>query len=204
MHLADEPVARRRRGAELETAILDAAWQELTEVGYGALTLDSVAQRAGTSRPVIARRWATKPDLVRAAVEQTLRRERAPMPDTGSLRGDVVALLRRANHRRAGTFALLTSYLGNYFQETGTTPADLRASALADTRAPLDAVFERAVARGEADPARLTARVRSVPIDLFRHEALMTLAAVPDDVIDAIVDEVLLPLVAPRGDVSRP
>lgn len=191
-------MSRRRRGAELEAAILDAAWDELTELGYGALTLDSVAQRAGTSRPVIARRWATKPELALAAVSHALHREPAVVPDTGTLRGDVLALLRTANERRAGTFSLLSSYLGNYFQETGTTPADLRATVLGDAPSPLDEVLERAVARGEADPERLTPRVRLAPIDLFRHEALMTLAPVPEAVIEAIVDEVFLPLVTPR------
>lgn len=205
MHLDDAAVARRRRGSELEAAILGATWRELTEVGYAALTLDSVAQRAGTSRPVIARRWATKPDLVLAAVGHELLREATTAPDTGTLRGDLVALLQAANERRAGTFALLSSYLGNYFQETGTTPAELRVSVLGAPRtSPLDEVLDRAVARGEVDPARLTPRVRTLPIDLYRHEALMTLAPVPDDVIDAIVDEVFLPLVTPRGDVSRP
>jgi hypothetical protein len=124
-----------------------------------------------------------------------------PTPDTGSLRGDLVALMRGANDRRAGTFALLSSYLGNYFQETGTSPADLRATVLGDAPSPLDDVLERAVARGEADPARLTPRTRTLAIDLYRHEALMTLAPVPDAVIDAILDEVFLPLVRP---VSRP
>lgn len=45
----------RRRGTALEDAILDAAWADLTELGYADMTLESVAKRAGTSRPVLAR-----------------------------------------------------------------------------------------------------------------------------------------------------
>jgi hypothetical protein len=55
-----------------------------------------------------------------------------------------------------------------------------------------------AVERGEVDPAKLTPRVRSVALDLFRHELLMTHRAVPDDVLASIVDEIVLPLVRPR------
>ena len=68
MDLDEQPVARRRRGAELEQALLEATWAELTEVGYGALTFNAVAQRAGTSRTVVYRRWPTKRELTEATI----------------------------------------------------------------------------------------------------------------------------------------
>src|SRR5215472_19059285 len=85
----------RRRGSDLEDAILEAAWEELTAVGYAHLTIDAAAARAHTSKPVLYRRWPTRPELVLAAL-----RQRGPLlsgepPDTGSLRGDVLALLER-------------------------------------------------------------------------------------------------------------
>ena len=193
----EEPVARRRRGAVLEDALLEATWQELHDVGYAALTIDGVAQRAGTSRPVIYRRWATKADLVLAAVQRALHREAVEVPDTGSLRGDLLTLMRQANHRTAPSAALLAYYLGPYFQETGTTPRDLRASVLGHRTTSIDEVLDRAAERGEIDAARLSPRMRTLAFDLFRHEALMTLAPVPDEVIEGILDEVFLPLVSP-------
>src|SRR5580658_5732141 len=79
----------RRRGEALEAALLDAAWDELQLAGYQALTMEAVADRAGTSRAVLYRRWPKKAELVVAA----LRRHRpilsGDVPDTGSLRGDV-------------------------------------------------------------------------------------------------------------------
>ena len=54
------PVATRRRGATLERALLDAAWEELQESGYARLTMERVADRAGTSRAVIYRRWRNR------------------------------------------------------------------------------------------------------------------------------------------------
>jgi AcrR family transcriptional regulator len=194
----EETVVRRRRGAELEAALLDAAWQELRETGYAALTIDAVAQRAGTSRPVLYRRWATKTDLVRAAVEHALRREQRIAPDTGTLRGDLLALMHFANAGRVPAAAGLVYHLGSYFQETGTSPAALRLAVLGDRPSELDQILDRAIERGEIDAARLTPRRRTLAFDLFRHEALMTLAPVPDEVVHEIVDDIFMPLVAPR------
>lgn len=196
MNLASEPL-RRRRGAELEDALLAATWDELLDTGYAALTIDAVAQRAGTSRPVIYRRWPTKAELVRAAVDHRMLRDRPVPPDTGALRSDLIELMHFANQHRAGFTVLLAYYLGPYFQETGTSPADLRESAFQHRATATDLILDRAAARGELDPARLTPRIRSLPFDLYRHEALMTLKPVPDDVIEAIVDEIFLPLVQP-------
>jgi len=68
------PAARRRRGKELEDALLHAAWAELQENGYAGFTLEAVAERAGTSRPVLYRRWAGKDELVGAAIVHELSR----------------------------------------------------------------------------------------------------------------------------------
>lgn len=194
MDLETDAPVRRRRGAELEAALLDATWTELVEVGYGALTIDAVAQRAGTSRPVVYRRWATKPELVLAAVVHVARRDAMAVPDTGSLREDMLTVLRRANAKRIGFTALLTFYLGGYFQETGTSPADLRAVVIGGRASAVDVIIDRAIERGEVTPDRMTTRVRNVAFDLYRHEALMTLRPVPDATIVDIVDSVFLPL----------
>jgi AcrR family transcriptional regulator len=199
MNLEAEHVARRRRGAELEEALLEATWAELTEVGYGALTFDAVAQRAGTSRTVVYRRWATKRELTEAAIAFVGRRDRAQAPDTGSLREDMLAVMRQTNDKRIGLMALTTAFLGGYFQETGTTPYDLRRLVLDDGPTAIDVVIDQAVERGEVDRARLTARVVNVAFDLFRGEALMRLGQVPDEVMESIVDEIFLPLATGRS-----
>jgi AcrR family transcriptional regulator len=198
MDLEEHPAARRRRGVELESALLDATWAELVEVGYGALTFDAVAQRAGTSRPVVYRRWATKPELVRAAVARVARRDAIATPDTGSLRGDMVAIMRFANQKRIGFTAFFVAYLGGYFLETGTSPADLREVIIGDRPSTVDIVIDRAIARGEVDAARMTPRVRTVAFDLYRHDALMTLKPLSDATITEIVDSIFLPLATGR------
>lgn len=186
---------RRRRGAALENALLDAAWDELVDSGYSALTIEAVAARAQTSRAVIYRRWPAKPDLVRAAVLHNAEKGRVAVPDTGSLRDDVVQLLRQANRSRARMAAAVAVQLAGYYAESGTSLADLRIVFLAGRTNVMNALVERAVNRGEVDPSHLTPRVVNVPFDLFRQELLMTLKPVPDEVIESIVDDVFIPLV---------
>jgi len=98
----------------LEDALLDAAWDQLVSGGYGVFTFEAVAERAGTSRPVIYRRWPNREALVVAAVERFFIRGSRPVPDTGSLRGDVIALLTQANETRAAAAAVISVQLGTY------------------------------------------------------------------------------------------
>ena len=194
MHLDGEKPQRRRRGEELEIALLEAAWAELAEHGYGALTFEAVAQRAGTSRTVVYRRWATKRELTEAAIGFVGRRDKATAPDTGSLREDMLTVLRHTNARRIGLMALMIAFLGGYFQETGTSPYDLRRLVLDDGPTVLDVVVEQAIERGEIPAGPLSSRVVNVAFDLFRHEALMRLGPVPDEILVSIVDEIFMPL----------
>src|SRR6202034_2971411 len=91
--------ATRRRGATLERALLDAAWEELQSSGYARLTMERVAERASTSRAVIYRRWPNRAALVIAAWRHRHPVVTGVLPDTGTLRGDVLAILRRASAR---------------------------------------------------------------------------------------------------------
>ncbi|MFD0264122.1 TetR/AcrR family transcriptional regulator [Kitasatospora indigofera] len=187
----------RRRGAALEKALLDAAWEELAETGYARFTMEAVARRAGTSPSVLYRRWSDRDDLVRAATVHVLREYRLDTPDTGSLRGDVLTLMREINATRVQFITVMGAHLAGYYRETGTSPGDLRDPLVTGRAKALDVLFDRAVERGEIKPEPLTERVRSLPFDLLRHEILMTFAPVPDHVLEEIVDTVFLPLVLP-------
>jgi AcrR family transcriptional regulator len=202
---AQEPAAgparsapQRRRGSALEAALLDAVWEEVVEKGYDRFTIESVAERARTSRDVIYRRWANKAELIQAAVARAGRQEQVVIPDTGTLRGDLIELLHQANRTRAHLGVQMILQLGGYHAETGAGIAELRNAFLSERGSAMHIILERAVARGEVDPAKLTPRVVAVPFDLYRQELLMTLKAVTDEATESIVDEVFLPLVATR------
>jgi AcrR family transcriptional regulator len=192
----DKPT--RRHGAELEAAILDAAWEQLVAEGYEHFTVDTVAARARTSKPVLYRRWKTREDLLRATARHRGAADAPAIPDTGTLRGDLLALLAHANTTRNPMAALMSSMLGSYYNQAGPTPAELREAFLSQrsSGSAVEQVINRAVERGEIDPDRLTPRIIDLPFDLFRNEMMMTLKPVPDHVLRQIVDDIFIPLVA--------
>jgi AcrR family transcriptional regulator len=187
------PASTRRRGSALEDALLDAAWDELREVGYAKLTMEGVAQRAGTSRPVLARRWPTRPQLVIAALRRHRPMISGEVPDTGNLRGDVLTVLRRISARFAEvgpeTFYGLA---GDYFADRALVP-DFQAQVLRTGNEVMAAILRRAAERGEARDD-IPPRVATLPIDLLRHELLLSLG--DEHAITEIVDQVFLPLVS--------
>jgi AcrR family transcriptional regulator len=195
MSLKTDAPVQRRRGEVLEKALLDAAWAELAESGYDDLTIDAVATRAGTSRAVLYRRWPSKQDLVLATLAQHVKTEFVAAPDTGSLRGDVLAVLKRANKVRVRLAMLLFTRLGGFYREANTNLAELAEFVHGGRYVVLDEIIKRAVARGEIQPGQVSERVARVPVDLFRYELMMTLQPVADEVIEEIVDDVFLPLV---------
>jgi AcrR family transcriptional regulator len=188
----------RRHGAELERAVLDAAWEQLIAEGYEHFTIDTVAARARTSKPVLYRRWKTREDLLRDAVRNRGAADPVAIPDTGTLRGDLLALLTQANTPRNPMAALVSSMLGSYYNQTGPTPAELREAFMSqrDSASAVEQIVNLAVERGEVDPARLTPRIINLPFDLFRNEWMMTLKLVPDHVLRQIVDDIFIPLVS--------
>jgi AcrR family transcriptional regulator len=197
VNLASPQPAHRRRGAALEGELLAAAWEVLRENGYAGFTLEAVAKQAGTSRPVIARRWTSRHDLVKAAIAHAAATRPVPVPDTGSLRGDLIAYMREINATRLDFAAMLGVQFGGYYQETGETLSDLIDVMLGGQGSVVHKIFAAATGRGEADPGRLTPRIRSLPVDLLRNEVLTTLQPMPDDDIDEIIDTIILPLVRP-------
>jgi AcrR family transcriptional regulator len=189
--------AQRRRGQELEDALLDAAWEELATTGYAGFTIESVAERAHTSRPVLYRRWPSRADLAIAAVMHRGLRDAVTVPDTGNVRDDLIGLLREATAKRVDVVVMFSIHMAAYFEETKSTLGELRERLMEGRPSGAATVLQRGVDRGEIDPAKLTPRIASVPFDLMRHELMMTLQPLSDETITEIVDEVFLPLVRP-------
>ena len=188
--------ATRRRGAELEAAVLEAGWDILSGRGYGALTYESLAQQAKTAKQVIYRRWPTKRELLFAILEHHGSRLPVVEVDTGSLRGDILTVMRNSNGRISDLTAIFSGLIGTHFDEVEATPRELRAALFGNRASAVEAALARAVARGEIGPGEIPPRVLAVQYDLYRHEAIMTLTSIPDEVLVDIVDSVWLPLVA--------
>ncbi len=194
----------RRRGAELEAAILDAGWRLLVDGGYEAFTFEGVAERARTGKPVLYRRWPTKQALLFAVLDHRVRAIEAPVPDTGSLREDVLTLMRSVNRGSDGPPLLLGLAVGTrYFDQTDTSPAELYDALLGGRRAAMETILRRAADRGEIPAEPLPDRVVTIPLDLLRNELIMTRRHPDDAALVDIVDTVFLPLVGARVDGGR-
>jgi len=175
----------------LEDALLQAAWQELSAVGYARLTMEGAAARAGTSKAVLYRRWPNRAELVLAAVRNRMPTMASEIPDTGTLRGDVLTVLRQLRHR---------------YREIGpdivhglmTERHELPATVWQVVPEVMMTILRRAEERGEVRLRKVTPRIAALPGDLIRHELLLAHAPVSDAVLAEIVDEVFLPLVTAR------
>ncbi|GAA5165703.1 MULTISPECIES: TetR/AcrR family transcriptional regulator [Amycolatopsis] len=187
---------QRRRGPALEAALLGAAWEELVEAGYAKLTMESVATRAGTGIAVLYRRWANKDELVLAALEHHRISHPVDLPDTGSLRDDLVTALTGMGRARAAFFAIaIATAFSGLLTGPGLTPGQVRDRILGEQRlSRVATLYQRAHDRGEIDLERVPPAVLALPFDLVRHDLLVDLEAVPPDRIRSIVDELFLPL----------
>jgi len=194
---ASEPVRRRRHGKQLESALLTAGWDELVEVGYAHLTMESIAVRARTSEAVLYRRWANKDQLVLAAIEHHRNANPVALPDTGALRSDLLAQLTAVSEALAGFFAIaVAAAFSGLLAGTGRTPSQVRDQIIDAQRLPrVRVIYQRAHDRGEIDLERIPSAVLAMPFDLVRHDLLMDLKPLRPARIQSIVDELFLPLV---------
>jgi AcrR family transcriptional regulator len=187
---------QRRRGEELEAALLGAAWDELVEAGFAKLTMESVAARAKTGVAVLYRRWPNKDDLTLAAIRHYRVVHPVEVPDTGSLRDDLVTLLQGFSNERTGFTVVMTAAFAGLLSSSGLTPAQVRARLIDSQPVSSHVIFTRAHERGELDLDTVPAAVLALPFDLMRHDLLMTLKPVPAHRIAEIVDVLFLPLLS--------
>lgn len=92
--MTEAPTRGRPRSPEAHRAILEATLELLVEGGFRALSMDAVAARAGVGKATIYRRWRSKTELVSASVK--LLNADIDLADTGTLRGDYLAIARQA------------------------------------------------------------------------------------------------------------
>lgn len=192
--------ATRRRGTELEAAIHRAVIDELTCQGYGGLTFEGVAAAAATSKAVLYRRWPTKAELILSAVVAT-NRPLLTVPDTGTLRGDLCALLAAGRSQFGERREVLLGLLADLDGEAADT---LRAMLFARSAELVQPIVDQAVVRGELGTTPIAPRALTVAVDLLRHETLLRGRLRASDIYD-LVDQCVLPLlVAASADVADP
>lgn len=191
--ITDHRTLPRRRGPVLEEAILDAALAELTEVGYPNLTMERVATRARASKASVYSRWPSRTELVMDVFYHLMPDPGSP-PDTGTLRGDLIASLRQTARLLAGPAGeAIRGLLGDVLPDTVRT-AELRRHSHQLGRQTMEEIAQRAVARGEITARAVTLPRLEVGPAMLRYHFLFQGPEVSDAVITALVDEVIVPL----------
>lgn len=134
---------------EVTAAITQAVLDELAEYGYGRLSMEAVAKRAAVSKSALYRRWPSKHHMVLAIVSE-LSVPLAEVPDTGSLHGDLHATLHAVAEWL--THPRISRILPDLIAEGARNQAlgqAIQTSIAAPRRARAEAMFRRAIQRGE-------------------------------------------------------
>jgi AcrR family transcriptional regulator len=191
----------RPRDPTRDAAILRAALEGLVEVGYDRLTMEDIAQRARAGKGALYRRWPSKAALVGDALV-AWREQLAPLevPDTGSLRGDLEAIVEAvpdfsaADRRMMGVI----SGVATAAARDPELEAAVREQVLSRPRGLLRQVLERARARGEIAAER---DLELVPDVLIGMNALRLILGQPPDraFVRRVFDEIIYPLVTSTG-----
>jgi AcrR family transcriptional regulator len=187
----------RRRGDELDTAIRSAVLRLLAEQGPAGVTMEAVAAEARTSKPVLYRRWPDRSSLLRDTLLQVATAA-IPHADAGSYRADMLAILRGWAELFTGVNApVLRAAIA-----AGTHDPELRAAFQNDVigwrKQEMAALLERGIQRGDVRPDVPVEIARELGQSVLWHRLLVTGDPITDDLIVTLVDDVLVPFVAPR------
>jgi AcrR family transcriptional regulator len=205
----------RKRDHTRDPEILAAALEVLAETGFDGMTIDMVATRAKAGKATLYRRWPSKNELVIDAVACMKQGDldRAKLPDTGTLRGDLVAMIKPRSiedgEKKMQIMAGLMSMLS-----TAPELADAANAALVKPRAEVNRfLIQRAIDRGEVAPECDIDTLCLVTPSMAAFRTLIERKPVDRDFLISLIDGVLLPALglipgepepAHRGKVQPP
>ena len=188
---AEEKAAPGRpRDPQVDEAILSATLELLAEEGYAHLTIERIAVRAGVGKASLYRRWPDRVSLVLDAVSRSP--ERPSVPDTGSLRGDMLVYLHtlvryRTLHSEAITAISSEALCNPSFGEA------FRAGMAEPSIAGLRMVVQRAVDRGEIPAGTDVTLLASLPPALLYAQRLFSGRLPDEQFVERIVDQFFSP-----------
>jgi AcrR family transcriptional regulator len=191
------PRSGRRRDHSRDPEILAAAIEVLAETGYDGMTIDMVAARAKAGKATLYRRWSSKAELVIDAVACMKRGDidLANLPDTGTLRGDLVAMIKphaiEDGERKLQIMAGLMSMLS---RDPGL--AEAVNAAIVEPRAAVNRVLmRRAADRGEISADCDIETLALIAPSMAAYRVLVLKKPVNREFLISLIDGVLLPAV---------
>lgn len=174
-----------------ERELLAVTLQLLQENGYEGLTVDQVAAAARASKSTVYRRWPTKAELVLAAFSEGVRQVTEP-PDTGSLRGDLIALGEMVSKQAREHAGTVRAVLG----ETSRNPAlnnALQTQLFDKRKALITRILEKAVDRGEIDAAAINHELWDLLPGYMIYRAVIQNRLPTSRTVHALVDDIIIP-----------
>lgn len=185
----------RRRDPGRDAAILDAAIEVLAESGYDGMTMNMVASRAKAGKATVYRRWSSKAELILEAVTH-LKRSQVDLerlPDTGTLRGDLLALFKpqsveEAEHKMRVMAGLASVLLQNPQLAEAGDAAIVQPWAIVNRM-----LIQRALERGEISPKADINALSQVLPSMAAYRALIQRKPFDLEFLTALIDGVLLP-----------
>ena len=195
------PAPGRKRDASRDDALCQAALELLAEVGYDRLTIDAVAARAGAGKATCYRRWAGKAELTVGAIGRM--KAQPELPDTGTLRGDLVELTCHFHDTEDAAFRTdVQAGLVSGLVRDAKLREVFAEQFIAPRKAVFRTVFQQAVERGEIAPVPNYELLSDVVPSMVFHRMIMTGKAPDPEFVQTIIDQIVLPLTAKNPNQS--
>ncbi len=184
-----------------ETELLAVTLQLLQQHGYNGLTVDAVALQAKASKATVYRRWPSKADLVLAAFIEGTRVAGLP-PNTGSLRGDLLALGTTVRRQACEHGSTMRAVL-NEMSHSPRLREAMQHEFIDQRRLVMASVLAEALARNEIDASAINDEIYDLLPGYLVFRSLVSPRPPTDETVRILVDDVLLPSLGYRGPESR-
>jgi Transcriptional regulator len=193
----DKPSAAlgRKRDTTADTRIIEAAIDILAESGFDVMTMDMVAARAKAGKATVYRRWKSKAELVRDALiwMSGTSVELEKLPDTGSLRGDLLAVLKPYSTDHGERKFRVLAGLGSFFAEHRQAAEDAMAGIFGPWTAVNRSLMLRAIERGEVSAKTDIEMACLVVVSMTSYRSLTQSSAFNKEFYGKLLDNILLP-----------
>ncbi|ACY17244.1 TetR/AcrR family transcriptional regulator [Haliangium ochraceum] len=196
----------RPRDPTRDEAILDATLEVLADLGAAGLTMELVAARAKAGKATIYRRWSSKTELVIDAIAHMKRGQvdLERLPETGTLRGDLLALFKPQTMAEAERRLALMAGLAALLSQDQSLAEAGNAAVVEPWAEAHYRLMQRALERGEFSPAADIATLSQVIPAIAAYRAMVLRQPFELDFLIAMVDGVILPAMRSPSPSSSP